>query len=305
MRFPVNRTLPLAALTLLLCAELPAAARDRTDPYPANGPQADYPMVLGKPFIVDGITYTPADTLNYDVVGWAATSNIGSGISASHRTLPLPSYVEITALETGRTILVRLERRGPMTGDLLTELSPAAAEQLGIIGQAGAAVRVRRVNPPEPERAALRSGRPAPLRMETPPSLRNVLLHRLEQQGAGAQVSRPGPMSTPDRMAAAPAAPAPAQRPRAHPAVVASPPIPEPDVQASGAARGPWFVQVGAYSTRERANAVAKALRARVVPGGGLWRVRLTGLASAAEAKAVWAQVQNAGYRDARIQRDD
>ena len=135
MRFPVNRTLPLAALTLLLCAELPAAARDRTDPYPANGPQADYPMVLGKPFIVDGVTYTPADTLNYDVVGWAATSNIGSGISASHRTLPLPSYVEITALETGRTILVRLERRGPMTGDLLTELSPAAAEQLGIIGQ--------------------------------------------------------------------------------------------------------------------------------------------------------------------------
>ena len=85
--------------------------------------------------------------------------------------------------------------------------------------------------------------------------------------------------------AAAPAAPAPARRPRAYPAAVAPPSTPEPDVQVSVAARGPWFVQAGAYSTRERANAVAKALRARVVPGGGLWRVRLTGLASAAEAK--------------------
>lgn len=305
MRLPVNRNLPLAALTLLLAAGAPALAKDRAEPYYGNGPQADYPMVLGKPFMVDGVTYTPADTLNYDVVGWAATTTDGGNrITASHRTLPLPSYVEITALETGRTILVRLERRGPMTGELLTELSPGAAEQLGILGQAGSAVRVRRVNPPEPERAALRSGRSAPLRMETPPSLRNVLLRRLEQQGAGAQVSRPDPMPNPDRAAAAPVVQPTIQRPQMRPAAVVAPPVEQEDGVEAPASTG-WFVQVGAFSVRERAIAVARSLGAQVVAGGGLWRVRFTGLASARAAQAVLAKAQEAGYTDARIQRAD
>lgn len=308
MRLPVNRNLPLVALTLLLATGVAANARDKALPYPTNGPQADYPMVLGKPFVVDGVTYTPADTLNYDVVGWAATSNIGSGITASHRTLPLPSYVEITALDTGRTILVRLERRGPMTGQLLTELSPAAAEQLGIAGQANAAVRVRRVNPPEPERAALRSGREAPPRMETPPSLRNVLLRRLEQQGAGVQVSRPGPMPSPDRMVDAPPASAPAKRGPVRPVYQPAPP-PEPTQKReplpAAPARGVWFVQVGAFSSRDRAAVVARSLGARVIPGDGLWRVQFTGLANAAAAQAALARARAAGFTDARLQRAD
>ncbi len=304
MRLPVNRNLPLAALPLLLAAGAPVLGKERAEPYYGNGPQADYPMVLGKPFMVDGVTYTPADTLNYDVVGWAATTTDGGNqITASHRTLPLPSYVEITALETGRTILVRLERRGPMTGELLTELSPGAAEQLGILGQAGAAVRVRRVNPPEPERAALRSGRPAPLRMETPPSLRNVLLRRLELQGAGAQVSRPGPMPNPDRAAAAQAARPVTTRPLMRPAVAAPPAEQERAVDAP--TNTGWFVQVGAFSVRERAIAVARSLGAQVVTGGGLWRVRFTGLAGARAAEAALAKARDAGYTDARIQRAD
>ncbi len=315
MRLPINQKLPIAALSLLLLPGVPAQARDRTDPFPANGPQADYPMVLGRPFVVDGVTYTPADTLNYDVVGWAATSNIGSGISASHRTLPLPSYVEITALDTGRTILVRLERRGPMTGDLLTELSPAAAEQLGILGMAGAAVRVRRVNPPEPERAALRAGRPAPVRMETPASLRAVLMRRLEQQGAGSQVSRPGPMPTPDRAAAAPpavsAAPVPAPK-TAPQRLPTRPPAPPPVAQTRVAEESDaipvptgWLVQVAAFSTKERAYAVAAALGADLVSGGGLWRVQFVGLPTRAVAEVALARAQEAGFEDARIEREE
>src|SRR3546814_10508243 len=49
-----------------------------------------------------------------------------------HKTLPLPSYVEVTALDTGRTILVRVNDRGPMVTDRLIGLSRGAAEQLGI-----------------------------------------------------------------------------------------------------------------------------------------------------------------------------
>jgi rare lipoprotein A len=204
MRLPVNRNLPFAALILWLAASLPVSAKDRPAPVPANGPQSDYPMVLGQPFNVDGVVYAPVDTMNYDMVGHAAISPVdGNGITASHRTLPLPSYVEVTALDSGRTILVRVERRGPMTGSLLTELTPAAAAQLGILGQERAAVRVRRVNPPEPERAALRAGGAAPARMDMPPSLRAVLLRRLNQPGPEAELSRPVPM--PAILAGAPA----------------------------------------------------------------------------------------------------
>lgn len=152
--------------------------RDRPQAVAQTGPAADYPVVIGNPFTVDGVLYTPADTLNYDEVGYAALDRGGgSAVSAAHRTLPLPSYVEVTSLDTGRTILVRVERRGPMNGSALIALSPGAATQLG--GNSGTPVRVRRVNPPEPERAALRMGGRATDRLETPETLLTVLRRKL------------------------------------------------------------------------------------------------------------------------------
>ncbi|MCR2833816.1 SPOR domain-containing protein [Parerythrobacter lacustris] len=149
----------------------------------AFGPAADYPVVLGDPYTVDGQVFTPFDTMNYDEVGYAAyDANGADGITASHKTLPLPSYVEVTALDTGRTTLVRVERRGPMTGSRLLALSPAASAQLGIAE--GAPIRVRRVNPPEDDRAMLRAGAAAPERMETPASLLAVLKRKLPGNGS-------------------------------------------------------------------------------------------------------------------------
>ncbi|MFM6949966.1 MAG: SPOR domain-containing protein [Novosphingobium sp.] len=307
MRLPVSQNLPLVTLVMLLAAAAPAQARERSAAVPENGPQADYPIVLGKPFVVDGVTYTPADTQSYDVVGWAATAPaVGHGITASHRTLPLPSYAEITALDTGRTILVRFDRRGPMTGRLLTELSPEAAEQLGIVGQARAAVRVRRVNPPEPERGVLRSGNPAPVRMETPPALRSVLRRKLEQQGAGTQVSRPSAMITPDRARADLAAigQQSGQRGPIRPAAV-TPPSTEQTPAVIPPKKGDWYVQVGAFSVRQRAATVAADLGGQMIAGRGIWRVRIAGLSSRVAAEAALAKARRAGYRDARIQQGD
>ncbi|MCZ8017334.1 SPOR domain-containing protein [Novosphingobium sp.] len=316
MRLPVNRNLPLAALTMLLALGAPVSARDRAPPpVPVNGPQADYPMVLGAPFEVDGVTYTPADTMNYDAVGYAAGTVAGSGISGSHRTLPLPSYVEVTSLDTGRTILVRLERRGPMTGSLLIELSPAAAAQLGIVGAPRAPVRVRRVNPPEPERGALRAGQSAPLRMDTPPSLLTVLKRRLEQQGAGTQVSRPGPMPMPDKLPVLPPksavqpAVAPAVMPpkaAVQPAVAAKPePVqPRPFARpAAPAVKAAWTVQLGAFGDRARADGLARRAGGRVEPAGAVWRVRVGGYATRGEADAALAKLRAAGYSEASVQR--
>lgn len=145
-------------------------------------------MVIGDPYRIGASLYTPADVMNYDEVGYAA-ADIGVGITGSHHTLPLPSYVEVTSLTSGKTILVRLVRRGPMSGDALVALSPAAFAQLG--ASAGEPVRVRRVNPPEEERAALRAGRSAPARMDTPASLVAVLKRKLSGAGSVALTPKP------------------------------------------------------------------------------------------------------------------
>jgi len=154
-----------------------SAMGDRT------GPAADYPVVVGEPYSIGGKRFTPLDTMNFDEVGYAvADRQGGAGVTVAHRTLPMPSYVEITALETGRTILARVERRGPMAGNGAVALSRGAQAQLQVTE--GEPIRVRRVNPVEADRAKLRMGQMAPLRMETPKSLLTVLKRKLSRDGA-------------------------------------------------------------------------------------------------------------------------
>jgi rare lipoprotein A len=156
---------------------------------------SDFPVKIGDPYKVGNISYTPQDVVSYDEVGYASfygeelsgqpTANgevfIPSAITAAHKTLPLPSYAEVTALDTGRTILVRINDRGPFVNDRLIDLSSAAAAQLGITSSGVAAVRVRKVNPPEQERAVLRNGQKAAERIETPDSLLRVLRAKLDK----------------------------------------------------------------------------------------------------------------------------
>lgn len=306
MRLPVNRTWPLAALVLVSACGGGASIKD-VPPPAANGPAADYPMVLGPAFTVDGVTYTPADTLNYDSVGLAGVSaEGGSTVSGSHRTLPLPSYVEVTSLETGKTILVRLERRGPMAGRALLDLSPGAAAQLGMVGAGRNAVRVRRVNPPEAERALLRSGQQAPVRMDTPKSLLAVLQRKLDQQMG---VVTPPPAPTPEPTTAPP----PPAKPVVKPAPAKPTPAPKPEKPKPAPApaatkapvKGSSFVQIGTFASKANADAAAKKAGAQVVAAGKLWRVRSGPFNDADKAKAALAKAKAAGYSDARIQHAD
>lgn len=161
-------------------------------------PVSDMPVRIGKPYVVRGATYVPAADPTYDYLGYASwygsesgnqTANgerfIPKAVTAAHTTLPLPSYVEVTALDTGRTILVRVNDRGPFVGrGRIIDLSRGAAEQLGIRRQGYAAVRVRLVDPPERDRRALRKGKRAPERPQvderTLASLRAQLSARRE-----------------------------------------------------------------------------------------------------------------------------
>lgn len=291
------------------------------------GPEADYPVTIGDPYVIGGVGYTPTDTLNYDAVGYARAGTGGSGISGAHHTLPLPCYVEVTALDTGHTILLRLDRRGPMGGKQLIELSPAAWAQLGFASGADAAVRVRRVNPPETERARLRTGNRAPDRMDTPPGLLTALRRKLG-------VATP---STPDEPPSAtllgaaeqkpvaqglPVAPEPVLRPAAKPntvppkAVAPAPvvpktapktaepkPAPKP-VEPAHLASTRMAVQVAAFSIRDHAEKAAAQVGGKVEPAGKLWRVRIP-VSGEDQAKAALAKARQAGYAGAVILHHD
>lgn len=307
-------------------------------PQALSGPEADYPVKIGEPYVVGGVTYTPNDTLNYDEVGYAsyygpelagrATARgemfNPDGISGAHKTLPLPSYVEVTALDTGKTILVRLNDRGPFSNDRLIDLSLGAARQLGIEGQGTAAVRVRRVNPPESERQLLRSGQRASDRIETPQGLLTALRRKLETvarpsvAAAPAPAPRPMPGAAPaptrGATAPAPAGPAPSRSGRfiieggGAPAVSAPSSSPRP-VQAAPAVRSAsgYVVQIGSFGSQARAEELARrsGAKAERSADGKLWRVRFGPYASTAEAEAGLAKAQSAGYGGARILKQD
>lgn len=282
-----------------------------------NGPAADYPMVLGDPFTIDGVEYVPADVMNYDEVGYLAAEDAGAGVTAAHKTLPLPSYVEVTALDTGRTILARVEQRGPMSNTRLIALSPEGLAQLG--AREGAPVRVRRVNPPEVQRAELRAGRTAPLRMDTPETLLGVLRRKLSKMevtslvGGGAvpsavqaseQVPAPplaAPVSGPDAPARASAGSEPTRQQVAeelHPlAPLDGPALAEPATPPAGT----LVVQAATFANKANAERAAEALGGFVSKAGRFYRVRTGPYTSRGQAEAALAKVRAAGYSDARV----
>src|SRR3990167_5714591 len=135
-------------------------------------PVADTAVRVGPAYTIRGTTYVPAAAPAYDAVGYASWYGSESGnrtangeqfrpgwITAAHT--PLPPYIEVTALDTGRRIIVRVNDRGPFALGRIIDLSRGAAEELGMKTQGHAPVRVRRVEPSEKDRDRLRRGKPA------------------------------------------------------------------------------------------------------------------------------------------------
>ena len=266
-------------------------------------PATDPPVEVGEAYAIDGMTVTPADG-PFDEVGLAVAdpdTGAGPGISMAHRTLPLPSYTEVTALDSGRTILVRTERRGPLSGSAFVALSTGAFAQIGADPAVPLGVRVRRVSPQEYERSLLRTGQRAPERLVTPKPLLEVLRRRLAEKS-------PPPLPTIRSVQAvdsAPSNPTPAADPvllaPAPPKVVVDKPSrveAKPPVTKTSAT---YAVQVAAFGNRAAADSTAKKLGGTVSSAGNLWRVRTGPFATRAEAAAGQAKARKAGFADAQV----
>jgi rare lipoprotein A len=72
------------------------------------------------------------------------------GMTAAHRTLPLPAYVRVTNLQNGRSVVVRVNDRGPFVGNRIIDLSYTAAAKLDMLRNGTAMVEIRSIDPMAP-----------------------------------------------------------------------------------------------------------------------------------------------------------
>lgn len=176
MRKPGNKTRPaitavIAALALSSCisdggyymddgphASPPVNPHDVADAVPRNEPLS---RGGNRPYTVFGKNYVPMNTAagyrKRGIASWYGKKFHGKRtsngetynmytMSAAHKTLPLPSYVRVTNLKNGRSVVVRVNDRGPFLHNRIIDLSYTAASKLGIVATGTGLVEVSAVN---------------------------------------------------------------------------------------------------------------------------------------------------------------
>jgi len=155
-------------------------AIDSGEPVPKGGGT----YRVGSPYLVGGRMYVPRYNPHYKAVGLASwygddfhgryTANGEifdlNAISAAHPTMPLPSYARVTNLANGRSLIVRVNDRGPYAGNRIIDLSVRAAKLLDFYRRGTTWVRVEYAGPAPLQgsddrvlAATLRENEPAPL----------------------------------------------------------------------------------------------------------------------------------------------
>ncbi|WP_414902879.1 septal ring lytic transglycosylase RlpA family protein [Sphingomonas flavalba] len=240
----------------------------------------DRVVKIGQPYVVGGVRYVPEDRRDYDAVGyasWYGRDHAGKptangerfdpgALTAAHPTLPMPSYVAVTALDSGRTIVVRVNDRGPFSREKLIDLSQAAARMLGTEAAGNAPVRVRRVYPTAEQQRAVARGRRIAMLPEPTPGERAEQRRRLAAQPHGG-LAPVGALVAAGREGEA----------------------------------GATFVRVASFASRANADGLAAALGGSVVATGRYWQVRLGPYTDGAAAARSLADVVAKGYRDASV----
>lgn len=287
-----NTATPTAPAATNVNGARPAAADERPDWLEQER--------VGPPYQANGQWYVPTPEPGYSQTGIAswygptfhgqATSSgeifDQEALTAAHPTLPIPSLVQVTNLENGREIIVRVNDRGPFVGERLIDLSRRSAEVLGFEQQGQARVHVRYLGP------APRRVETSAAASQTPPPAQSGA----QRGGEGPTSLLPQPVEQDDEddfgLAGAPIGPVAQTAPRY------APPAP---------ATGGFFVQVGAYSDLTNAHRVRDEVSAagpvnvdvrQTANGGELFRVRLGPWQSREEADAARRRLATLGYAE-------
>ena len=219
------------------------------------------------------------------------------GMTAAHKTLPIPCYARITNLSNGRSVVVRINDRGPFVGNRIVDLSYSAATRLDIVRTGTAFVELRTIGPGNPAEPVptpiVAAAAPAIVPAPVPVAASSTNLDSAPATVAAVQAAPPvTPDDTPDQAAPAPtvATPAPVTTPVA------------------------LYIQVGAFADEGNAQRLVMRLQSSGVPrvfsiasadsGRVLRRVRIGPIATVEEFDRLATQLAALGYPDARLAND-
>ncbi|HTM74001.1 MAG TPA: septal ring lytic transglycosylase RlpA family protein [Pseudolabrys sp.] len=298
----------IAAVTAL--AALSAGCASRPEDNNVTVPSNAGVYKVGAPYQIGDTWYYPSEQPGYDETGIAswygptfyghATANgerfDAAALTAAHRTLPMPVNVRVTNLDNGRSLIVRVNDRGPFAKGRIIDLSERAATLLGYKAQGTARVRVTFVS-----RADLKGG--APPENEAPPEVASVV------------------RSVPtDRVASSDLEPVPgaAIAPPVQAAQLPTPPVRSADLAAATQPTGivttvpvpavtHLYVQAGAFSSYSNALRLQTKLRGAVQistvvqNGQKLYRLRAGPFDELGDADQALARLSGLGSNDARI----
>jgi rare lipoprotein A len=277
---------------------------------------------VGNPYQINGTWYYPAIDYSYEETGiasWYGSDFHGkstangekydmNSLSAAHRTLPLPSFVRVTNLENGRSVILRVNDRGPFARGRIIDVSRRGAQLLGFDGKGTARVNVSIL--PEESRAIAQQMQKGAVQLASADS--PLTVDRLPKSSVNSEALAPPPGA---KMAAErptqklpSASPAPPREQTPLAAETLANPVVEA-VATVAVAPSQIFVQAGAYSVYDNANRVAARLAdvgnvdiaSALVNNRDIYRVRVGPMANVEEADATLEQVIRAGYNDARI----
>ena len=249
---------------------------------------------VGNPYTVMGQSYTPKEDYNYSEVGMASwygddfhnkrTANGETydmrAITAAHRTLPLPSIVRVTNLENGKSIIARVNDRGPYVKNRIIDVSQKGAELLGYRQNGIAKVKVEVL---EKESKAIKEAMLS--KNSTSKTYNNAINYSLVQNT------------------------------NSTPKYTAEITVPTSNVSAqtiknnTPPASGNFFVQVGAFSDYNKAKEIAQSMKRfgnvsiyeAYLSKDGVYRVRLGAYQSRNEAMQILDRLIDYGHADVTI----
>ena len=283
---------------------------------------------VGAPYKIDGVTYTPQEEFSHVESG--AASWYGPGFhgkstangerydqnerTAAHRTLQMPSIVRVTNVDNGLSTVVRVNDRGPFARNRVIDLSRTAAQELDMIRNGTARVRIEQLQAESlaVKDVAVNGGGPA----EQQDALTQLASGRRAPAQAPVQVAATAPGAAPPApqvQAGWPSnPPSPAVAPVAATQANGGPTVASLASAASLAPASGFYVQTGAFSTAENAERQRGAVRSYgsseisqgSAGGRDVYRVRLGPYTTADAAGIVADRLKRSGYGDARVVAD-
>lgn len=310
----------MAGLTLLAaCANKPTG---ETSNLPTSGVYK-----IGKPYQVNGVWYYPKEDFSYDETGIASWYGPGfhqkqtangeiydqNEMTAAHKTLPMPSIVRVTNLDNGRSVVVRINDRGPFVAGRIIDMTRRGAQLLGYENTGTAKVRVQIMG--DESRAIAAAAR------------RNTPTEMLAQEEGAAPPPKAAPRQKIEVAGIAPNGQSQAAPQRtAAPSAISSEPIEDPKTIQGSDVNGRFvpapvvatvpvrnggriYVQAGAFAQQDNATRLSAKLSSiasttistATVDGRRFYRVRLGPMSDVSQADSVLNRVLESGTTEAKI----